>query len=146
MVGSLGAAKAANGEGTAARRGSFRRRLCVGAVLALLAGCSAAGSGALHSPTTATARQLATEPLTGLSAQQVVALLGEPDFRRSEPPAELWQYRSADCVLDLFLYGDAAGAHVVHSETRDRSLVPGGAGRCAVASEALAGRMRQSRL
>lgn len=144
MVGSLGAAKAANGEGAAARRGFFRRRLCVGAVLALLAGCSAAGPGPLRSPTTA--RQLATEPLTGLSAQQVVALLGEPDFRRSEPPAELWQYRSADCVLDLFLYGDAAGVHVVHSETRDRSLVPAGAGRCAVASEAIAFRMHQSRL
>jgi hypothetical protein len=148
MVGSLGAAKAANGEGTAARCGALRRALCAGAALALLAGCSAAAPGPLASPVAAPemTRQPAAQPLTGLSAQQVVALLGEPDFRRAEPPAELWQYRNADCVLDLFLYADAAGAHVVHSETRDRSLVQAGDGRCAITSESLVGRSRQSRL
>jgi len=86
--------------------------------LATLAGCGSAVSepprAAIALPAEpAMARPPAAQPLTGLSAAEVVALLGEPDFRRAEPPAELWQYRSADCVLDLFLYGDAAGARVV---------------------------------
>ena len=120
----------------------------------MLAGCSAAApeppAAALALPTAPSALMVeqppAPPPLTGLSAKEVVALLGEPDFRRAEPPAELWQYRSADCVLDLFFYSDAAGARVVRAETRDRSLIQAGAGRCTGASEPIAGRTRQTRL
>jgi hypothetical protein len=61
--------------------------------------------------------------LTGMAAAEVVALLGSPDFRRGEPPGELWQYRRPDCVLDVFLYADKRGAHVVHTETRPRRTV-----------------------
>jgi len=151
MVGSLGAAEATNDKGTAAWRGCLRRFLCAGTVLGLLAGCGSAVSepprAAIALPAEpAMARPPAAQPLTGLSAAEVVALLGEPDFRRAEPPAELWQYRSADCVLDLFLYGDAAGARVVHSETRDRSLIQAGASHCAGGGEPFAGRTRQTRL
>jgi hypothetical protein len=56
--------------------------------------------------------------LTGLRQAEILALLGEPDFRRSEPPAELWQYRAADCVLDLFFYGGSDGLRVTTAETR----------------------------
>jgi hypothetical protein len=151
MVGSRCAAEAANGKGTARIRGFLRGFFCAGSVLALLAGCSAT---APEPPSTAItlpspelmARPAEPQPLTGLSTTEVVGLLGEPDFRRAEPPAELWQYRSADCVLDVFFYGDAAGARVVHSETRDRSLIQAGAGRCAGPREPLAGRTRQTRL
>ena len=72
----------------------------------------------------AAARIPALPVLTGLGAAEVMALLGEPDFRRREPPAELWQYRSADCVLDVFLYGEGGRYRVVRSETRDRHLLP----------------------
>lgn len=62
--------------------------------------------------------------LTGMGSAELVALLGEPDFRRREPPAELWQYRSADCVLDVFLYSESGRYRVVRSETRDRHVLP----------------------
>jgi hypothetical protein len=72
----------------------------------------------------AAARIPALPVLTGLGAGELMALLGEPDFRRREPPAELWQYRTADCVLDVFLYGEGGRYRVVRSETRDRHLLP----------------------
>jgi hypothetical protein len=154
MIGSRYAAEAANGRTIAQRRGRPGRFLFMSLALALLAACSGATpppapAAALPAPVPAAAvaaRPAASRTLTGLSAGEVVALLGEPDFRRAEPPAELWQYRTADCVLDLFLYGDAAGAHVLHSETRDRFLLPAGSGRCATAGDLLALRTRQSRL
>lgn len=42
--------------------------------------------------------------LVGLSADQVTTLLGKPSFVRHDVPAEVWQYRAHDCVLDVFLY------------------------------------------
>ena len=42
--------------------------------------------------------------LVGLSADQVTNLLGKPSFVRHDMPAEVWQYRAHDCVLDVFLY------------------------------------------
>lgn len=51
----------------------------------------------------------------------LVAELGEPRLRRQEPPAEVWQYRGQDCVLDFFLYQDAQTFKVVHIEARDLS-------------------------
>lgn len=157
MSGSLEAAEA-NGGRIAGHRGLLRRFFYAGAALALLGACSAAPEPpqpAAALPVTALPAAappaLLTRPdaatLTGLSAAEVVALFGEPDFRRPEPPAELWQYRSADCVLDVFLYSDAAGVHVIHSEARDRSLVQSGTGRCSGGAEAaFAARTRQSRL
>ena len=151
MIGSLRAAETANGKAIAQRRGPPCRFLFAGAVLALLAACSAGPPAPPAAALPAAAQPVAARPvearsLAGLSAKQVVALFGEPDFRRAEPPAELWQYRTADCVLDLFLYSDAGGVHVVRSETRDRSLIQAGAGRCAGAGDPLALRIRQSRL
>jgi len=158
MVRSLRAAMAGNGEAAAARRGHLRRCFSMGAWLALLGACSTVppADAPVPPPTPLAAAALPLQPaaahlpdmrkLTGLSAAEVVALFGEPDFRRAEPPAELWQYRGADCVLDLFIYRDAGGAHVRHSEARDRSLVKAGTGSCAGGGEALVGRARQSRL
>lgn len=42
--------------------------------------------------------------LVGLNADQVTNLLGKPSFVRHDMPAEVWQYRAHDCVLDVFLY------------------------------------------
>jgi hypothetical protein len=157
MVGSHGAAESGNGEAASGKGGRLSRFLFAAMALALLAACSAATPPALTaapepSGTPAAALQPAAarlpgmRKLTGLSADEVVALFGEPDFRRAEPPAELWQYRSADCVLDLFLYDDAGGFRVAHSETRDRSLVQAGSGQCAGGGAAFARRSRQTRL
>ncbi|HEX4113359.1 MAG TPA: hypothetical protein VH020_12560 [Stellaceae bacterium] len=51
---------------------------------------------------------------------EVEALVGEPDFRRVEPPAELWQYRSAHCVVDFYLYGTGDAMHVIDEDARGR--------------------------
>ncbi len=51
------------------------------------------------------------EQLMGLDSAALEALLGEPGFRRDEPPAQVWQYHGEDCVLDVFLYTDDAAEH-----------------------------------
>ena len=42
--------------------------------------------------------------LHNLSSSQIVAMLGEPGFKREENPAQIWRYRSDSCVLELMLY------------------------------------------
>ena len=42
--------------------------------------------------------------LSGLDRGQVTGLLGAPGFERLDDPALIWQYRSAICALDIFLY------------------------------------------
>ena len=96
-------------------------------------------------PVVAVARPPALAKLRDLSAAELVALIGEPDFRRVEPPAELWQYRSTDCVLDLFLYGDGQKFHVVHAAARDRDVTRSDPARCGDGAEVLRGRMRESK-
>jgi hypothetical protein len=71
--------------------------------------------------------------LTGMDPAQLIALLGEPDFRRPEPPAELWQYRTADCVLDVFLYADRDHYRVLGSATRGRHVASSAAASCTAA-------------
>jgi hypothetical protein len=157
MAGSLHAAESRNGR-TAARSDRLRRsplsrfRLMSGlAVSVALAACSAAppppappvavapdttrtaeAPAAPEAPTAepAVARVPELPALTGMGPAELAALLGEPDFRRSEPPAELWQYRSADCVLDVFLYADGDGYRVLRSATRDRHAAPTTIERC----------------
>jgi len=154
MVGSLDAAGTGNGEAAAIAGGRFRRFLFAGLGLTFLAACSTApatppglAGGAAPIGTSPLANRLSTpRRLTGLSAAQVVALLGEPDFRRDEPPAELWQYRGVDCVLDLFLYRGTGGIRVLYSETRERSLLRTGGGDCAGGGDAVIRHSPQTRL
>jgi hypothetical protein len=58
--------------------------------------------------------------LEHLTAADLVARLGPPNFTRRDPPAELWQYRGATCVLDLFLYPDNGTLKVSHAQSRVR--------------------------
>ena len=53
--------------------------------------------------------------ILGLDTQQLVDLLGKPSLVRQESPAEIWQYSSNYCVLDLVLY-DAVTTYI---EARD---------------------------
>jgi hypothetical protein len=65
--------------------------------------------------------------LIGRKASEIAGLLGPPQLKRRDPPAELWQYRAGPCVLDLFLYADKEGgaATVAHVEMRAAPPVGG---------------------
>jgi hypothetical protein len=63
--------------------------------------------------------------LTGLRPTDIVAILGQPDLRRDEPPAQLWQYRATDCILNLFFYREKDGYRLAHAETWQRNLAGG---------------------
>jgi hypothetical protein len=124
--------------GVGARRPGCPATLRIAAIpatLLVLAGCAGApsrhmtagsgndsrtGAGAQALP--AALRSIAADigNLRSLSAQAVTALLGQPDFQRHEPPAELWQYRSPDCVLDLFLYPVSGEYRVEYVDSRLR--------------------------
>jgi hypothetical protein len=58
--------------------------------------------------------------LMKLTGKQIHILLGTPKFKRSDSPAEMWQYNSKNCTLDLFLYENLATSihSVAHYETR----------------------------
>ena len=58
-----------------------------------------------------------------VDTDQVVSLLGKPELKRRERQAELWQYRSASCVLNLFVYpnGSNKAPEVTHAEARSRA-------------------------
>ncbi|MGE4563100.1 MAG: hypothetical protein AAEC10_09200, partial [Rhodospirillales bacterium] len=43
---------------------------------------------------------------TGLDRQLLITLLGKPGFMRRDGPAEIWQYKTLACTLDVFLYKD----------------------------------------
>ena len=59
--------------------------------------------------------------LDGAAPSAVLALLGEPELRRSEPPTEIWQYRTERCVADIYLRQAGGPARVVYMETRSPS-------------------------
>jgi hypothetical protein len=62
--------------------------------------------------------------ILGLDSGAVRKLLGEPGLIRRETPAEVWQYRTADCVLDVVLYDHAAGPRVAYAEARTSAAEP----------------------
>lgn len=57
------------------------------------------------------------EDMIGLDGGAVARLLGRPGFTRIEGPAEVWQYASRSCVLDIVFY-DSKAAYL---EARDAS-------------------------
>lgn len=63
------------------------------------------------------------EQLITMTRDDLNGLLGQPDLVRRENPAEIWQYRGKDCVLDVFLYNEDGQPDspfkVVYSEARD---------------------------
>lgn len=64
------------------------------------------------------------ERLMGLTGVEIKTLLGSPGFVRRDSPAEIWQYGTDACVLDLFLYAqEKDGPHrVSHFEFRGRTV------------------------
>lgn len=93
------------------------------------AAAEAAARPEAHGTPSATEHPAITEParLIGLKAAEIADLLGAPGFRRKDNPAEIWQYRTQSCFLDVFLYADKAGGElysVAHVEVRPRRAEP----------------------
>jgi len=115
--------------GTAGGPAQPRRRVLSASLLTLALGLSACAAphARLARNATAPAAPSAHElqpgeiaSLASLTGPELTARLGKPDFQRREPPAELWQYRSAACVLNVFLYPQADGAlKVSYVHTQD---------------------------
>lgn len=112
-------------------------RLAAIFVAGFLGACAAGGDATRPAPASApapndvaalpppTAAPSPPDPakFVGMKANEIAAMLGEPSFRRRDPPAEIWQYRSGSCVLDLFLYSDGQEKPtyaVTHAEARQR--------------------------
>ena len=68
--------------------------------------------------------------ILGLDSGAVRKLLGEPGLIRRDEPAEVWQYRTASCVLDVVLYDQASGPRVVYTEARTPTAEPTQADPC----------------
>jgi hypothetical protein len=77
---------------------------------------------------TLTLSQLGT--LRNLTAADLTARLGRPDFKRQEETAQIWQYRGTACVLDVFLYQEGSDLKVLQAVTRSRSDAGGPPDRC----------------
>ena len=80
--------------------------------------------------------------LVCLNGDGLTHLLGKPALLRQEAEVEVWQYRTADCVLHLFLYPDVANSphRVVHVEavhSARSSAVSGNAGLVLLAQKSL---------
>ena len=98
------------------RRGTVAALVIVGGAITA---CQSAGLGGSPAP-------MSPDTLAGAAPAGVIGLLGEPDLRRAEPPAEVWQYRTEACVADIYLVGSGGSARVVYIETRspDAEAVP----------------------
>ena len=72
-----------------------------------------------------TPQSMTIEGLIGADEARLHRLLGQPQFRRNDPPARLLRYRTAGCLLDLFLYPadgskDGTNHRVTHIQARGR--------------------------
>jgi hypothetical protein len=56
--------------------------------------------------------------MIGADAPALERLFGPPRLVRRDAPAELWQYRAHDCVVDLFLYQEKDGLRLLYLEAR----------------------------
>lgn len=68
-------------------------------------------------------------PLIGLASREVESLFGRPRFVRRDGPAQIWQYGTDACTVNLFFYREGPMLRVRHVEFRNRSAdlaTPGG--------------------
>ncbi len=68
--------------------------------------------------------------MIGVADRDLSAALGEPTQVRRDDPAEIWQYRGQECVLDFYLYRASAGLQVTYVEARDRHAQAEGTDQC----------------
>lgn len=83
----------------------------------LLAACAAPGGMSSGGPSASLGKgPLTPASLVGVAPSAISSRLGAPDFRRTEPQAEIWQYGGGDCSLFVYFYktdGGALGSHYV---------------------------------
>ncbi|MBI1237991.1 MAG: hypothetical protein GC199_01475 [Alphaproteobacteria bacterium] len=118
----------------------MRARGIIAAACLVLAGCQTPG-GAARQPEVGGTRPASPtlvrregpvpslDALRGASPRTLESLLGEPNLRRRDPGAELWQYASPECVLLLVLYPAEGGGEFT---VRYLEASPGGAGEAAL--------------
>lgn len=68
--------------------------------------------------------------LIGMNYFDIERALGKPSFVRKDKGVEIWQYKDAHCILDLFLYEKSDGLKVNHTELRGPLLDSAGDLRC----------------
>lgn len=90
-----------------------------------LAACAAPSAGSRGSVSPSLSGPLTPASLVGVAPRAISARLGEPDFRRAEPHAEIWQYAGGDCSLFVYFYETDGGA--LGSRYVDARKVEGGA-------------------
>lgn len=110
-----------NKPGPSARRLGEWRICGISAALVALAACGTADGERKFQPDSMVEED---SGIIGLDQLAVQKLLGEPGLVRREAPAEIWQYRHAGCVLDLFLYREKTGSRVLHAEARTLDAKP----------------------
>lgn len=62
------------------------------------------------------------ESLLNLGMDEIKELLGIPAFQRVDPPAQIWQYRTTACIVDIFFYENMGQLTVEYVETRERKV------------------------
>jgi hypothetical protein len=79
-----------------------------------------------------TATRLSGDPkeLVGLDHTALRRVLGKPAQMRKELTAQVWQYVTGDCVVDLYLYDQDGGMRVTYVEARSRTAEPTPTSRC----------------
>ncbi len=60
--------------------------------------------------------------LENKSPDALVQILGSPDFVREDGESQIWQYRSNDCILDIFIHGPEKNPKIIYTEIRARTL------------------------
>ncbi len=71
--------------------------------------------------------------LMGLTRAELSDFLGKPHFRRRDITAEIWQYRHAECTLDVFFYESGNDYRVLHFEMRQGKAEAASRTRCLAA-------------
>jgi hypothetical protein len=104
-----------------------------------LVGCALSSGAPDQAPAASQAAAPADDPdhLIGLDAGRLQGMFGPPGLVRSDAPAEIWQYSTHACVLDLFLYQDKDGMRLRYLEARDRAAQSAAARNCVDAVLAL---------
>lgn len=80
---------------------------------------AATASAPAAAPATPAIIWQSADKLMGLAPEELLAALGKPARIRDEEAGRIYQYVGSDCVLDLFLYQETAGAYrVSYAEAR----------------------------
>jgi hypothetical protein len=98
------------------------RILAASSLSLLLAACATAPRPGLPTETPPSAHTRG--PIIGLTADELVRRLGTPALQIREGTSLKLQFRSAQCVLDAYLYPSGQAPHrVTYVDTRNRALV-----------------------